>query len=93
MIINDKMHLNSSILSCFTALTLLVGPSFAMAFSQGNMKRDLKLAAELGIDPDTILRGGKNVHALVQATDGISVTPEYVEVSIFVEVTQLSPRR
>ena len=57
------------------------------------MKRDLKLAAELGIDPDTIMRGGKNVHALVQATDRISVTPEYVEVSIFIEVPHLSPRR
>lgn len=80
MVINDKMHLKFSFLSRFTALALLAGPSIAMAFSQGTLKRNLKLAAELGIDPNSILRGGKSVHALVQATNGISVTPEYVEV-------------
>ncbi|KAJ5580365.1 hypothetical protein N7450_006666 [Penicillium hetheringtonii] len=76
------MHLKFSFLSRFTALALLAGPSIAMAFSQGTLKRNLKLAAELGIDPNSILRGGKSVHALVQATNGISVTPEYVELPI-----------
>lgn len=54
--------------------------SSAMGLSQGNLRRDLKLAAEMGLDPDLMLRGGRTLHAIVHETQVTDVVPEYVEV-------------
>lgn len=71
-----------AMLSSLVTLAVLSGTSVAMGLSQGNLRRDLKLAAEMGMDPDMILRGGRTVHAISHAIEISSLTPEYVEVCV-----------
>lgn len=75
-----KMHF--TMLSSLVTLAVLLGTSVAMGLSQGNLRRDLKLAAEMGMDPDMILRGGRTGHAIAHAIEISSLTPEYVEVCV-----------
>lgn len=82
MKINSTMHISIfRSLTALVALTMLSGTPICMGLSQGHLKRDLKLAAEAGIDPDVMLRGrGNNMHAMVHATEAADITPQYVEV-------------
>lgn len=75
------MHL--SMIQSMATLAILSGTSVCMGLSQGHLKRDLKLAAEAGINPDVMLRGGGNMHAMVHAIEEANITPQYIEVGSF----------
>lgn len=47
-------------------------------------KRDLKLSAELGVHPDTLLGHKTTVHAIANSQLDSIVTAEYVSVRVYV---------
>lgn len=61
-------------------LAALSGTAASMGMSTTSFKRDLALAAQLGISPDVLLSQGKSVHKAVKERVHHNVTTEWATV-------------